>query len=188
MLTDPFAILGISRRATPAESRAAYRRLALQHHPDHNHGDLAAAGRFKRILWAYRTVGTRGLRRSAPPTPPPAPNPDRFGCGSCGDTFPFPETCPRCEVRLFDRSAGPPPAPVSPEVEAMIAELSSRRLEETDWEERLPIPELLVVGCLMAALLMWLVGPHGPSLLFVGFAAYVMGLEAHRRVASLDFG
>lgn len=187
MPTDPFAILGVSRRATPAEARAAYCRLALRHHPDHNPGDLAAAGRFGRILRAYRAIAaSRAYRRGAPSTPPPAPNPDRYGCGSCGDSFPFPESCWRCGVRLFDRSAGPPPAPVRPDVEAMIAELSARPLVRTDRWERLPIPALLVVGCLLFALLMWQVGPAGPSLLFVGFAAYVAGLEAHRRVTSLS--
>lgn len=188
MPLDPFVILGISQRATSAQARAAYRRLALKHHPDHNPGDLAAAGRFKRILRAYRTIASGRFHRHAPPsTPPPAPRPDRYGCGSCGDTFPFPESCPRCGVCLSDRSAGPPPAPVRPDVEAMIAELLARPEIGADWDERLPVPGLLVVGCLMAALLMWQVGPLGPALLFAGFAAYIAGIETHRRVSDLQF-
>lgn len=31
---DPYSILGISTTATPSEIRSAYRRLAIQHHPD----------------------------------------------------------------------------------------------------------------------------------------------------------
>ena len=189
MHSDPFAVLGISRRATPAEARTAYRRLALKHHPDRNPGDLAAADRFKRILAAYRTVSTGRFRISRKPsTPPRAPNPDRWGCGGCGDTFPFPATCPRCEVALHDRSEGAPPAPERPEVDAMIAELDARPPAGPDLAERLPVPALIVAGCLLGAFLMYQVGPLGPALLFVGFAAYVAGLEIHRRATTLELG
>ncbi|HEX7500505.1 MAG TPA: J domain-containing protein [Polyangia bacterium] len=35
---DPYEVLSVDRQATAAEIRAAYRRLALQHHPDHEMG------------------------------------------------------------------------------------------------------------------------------------------------------
>lgn len=52
-MTDPFAILGIARTATPEEIKAAYRKLAIQFHPDKNPGDKAAEERFKEINAAY---------------------------------------------------------------------------------------------------------------------------------------
>jgi hypothetical protein len=51
--TDYYRILGLTPEATPADLKRAYRRLARQHHPDHNHGDPAAAERFRLITEAY---------------------------------------------------------------------------------------------------------------------------------------
>ena len=49
---DPFQILGVTRGADTREIRAAYRRLAKQHHPDVNK-DANAAEQMARINWAY---------------------------------------------------------------------------------------------------------------------------------------
>jgi DnaJ-class molecular chaperone len=46
---DPYAALGIPRNATEAQIRAAYRKLAKQHHPDLNPGNKAAEERFKTV-------------------------------------------------------------------------------------------------------------------------------------------
>ncbi|MBX3273605.1 MAG: J domain-containing protein [Sandaracinaceae bacterium] len=177
---DPFAALGLSRRATLVEARAAYRRLALAHHPDRNPGDLEAADRFKRVLAAYRRVHASLRGAPLPSAPKAGPRPDRFACGSCGDCFPFPEACPRCGVPLWDRDAGPAVAPERPEVEAMIAALSARPAPVDDGNTP-HVPAVLVLACSAAALLVWQVGPVGPALLFAGFAAYVALVEAHRR-------
>lgn len=48
-MDDPYKILGVSRNATEAELRTAYRKLAKTHHPDLNPGDKAAEERFKAI-------------------------------------------------------------------------------------------------------------------------------------------
>ena len=49
---DYYAILGVSRTASPDEVKKAYRKLARQHHPDVNGSDDAAE-RFKEISAAY---------------------------------------------------------------------------------------------------------------------------------------
>jgi molecular chaperone DnaJ len=46
-------VLGVSRTANDQEIKSAYRRLALQHHPDRNPDDPAAEERFKECSEAY---------------------------------------------------------------------------------------------------------------------------------------
>ena len=53
MPPDPYAALGLSRDATAEQIRAAYRKLAKQHHPDLNPGNAAAEERFKAISAAH---------------------------------------------------------------------------------------------------------------------------------------
>ena len=182
---DPYAVLRIPQSATVAQARAAFRRMALKHHPDRNPTDPRAHQRFKAILRAYRAVLADATRRSgARAAPAPAgPRPDRYGCGRCGDSFPFPEVCPRCGVHLFDRTAGPAVDAVDPAVRAMIEHLESRPEAAADWEDRVPVPGLLVAGCVAAAAFAWQLGPVGPALLVLGFAAYVAALETHRRAS-----
>jgi molecular chaperone DnaJ len=53
---DPYDILGVDRAATQDEIKAAFRRLASQHHPDRNPGDDGAHHRFKEINAAYQIL------------------------------------------------------------------------------------------------------------------------------------
>ncbi|MFU8806402.1 MAG: molecular chaperone DnaJ [Bradymonadaceae bacterium] len=53
---DLYKILGVSRDATSAEIKAAYRKLALKFHPDQNPGDPEAEERFKQIVNSYEIL------------------------------------------------------------------------------------------------------------------------------------
>lgn len=46
---DFYSVLGVSKDATPAELKKAYRKLARKYHPDANPGDAAAEAQFKEI-------------------------------------------------------------------------------------------------------------------------------------------
>jgi molecular chaperone DnaJ len=66
---DYYEILGISRTATDAEIKRAYRTLAVQHHPDKNPGDHTAEDKFKEAAEAYAVLSDAQKRASY----------DRFG-------------------------------------------------------------------------------------------------------------
>ena len=53
---DHYEVLGVSRSASADEIKAAFRKLASQHHPDKNGGDPQAAVRFKEINAAYQVL------------------------------------------------------------------------------------------------------------------------------------
>ncbi len=53
---DYYETLGVSRDASPSAIKAAYRRLARQHHPDVNPGDDTSEQRFKEINEAYQVL------------------------------------------------------------------------------------------------------------------------------------
>ena len=53
MAKDYYEVLGVSKSATQDEIKKAYRKLALQHHPDRHGGD---DGKFKQINEAYQVL------------------------------------------------------------------------------------------------------------------------------------
>jgi molecular chaperone DnaJ len=66
---DYYEILGIARTATDVEIKKAYRKLAVQHHPDKNPGDHTAEERFKEAAEAYSVLSDSQKRAAY----------DRFG-------------------------------------------------------------------------------------------------------------
>jgi molecular chaperone DnaJ len=60
---DYYEVLDISQTATPEEIKKAYRKKALQYHPDKNPGDKAAEEKFKEAAEAYEVLGNEDKRR-----------------------------------------------------------------------------------------------------------------------------
>jgi molecular chaperone DnaJ len=61
---DYYEVLGVSRGASEAEIKKAYRRLAHDHHPDVNSGDTGAEERFKELTEAYEVLSNPESRRA----------------------------------------------------------------------------------------------------------------------------
>ncbi|MBE0408178.1 MAG: J domain-containing protein [Anaerolineales bacterium] len=53
---DYYKILGVDRKSSEDEIKRAYRKLALQFHPDRNPGDATAEEKFKEINEAYQVL------------------------------------------------------------------------------------------------------------------------------------
>src|SRR5213596_1249108 len=71
---DYYEVLGISRSASEQEIKSAYRKLALQFHPDRNPGNQEAEEKFKEAAEAYSVLSDAQKRA----------NYDRFGHAGVG--------------------------------------------------------------------------------------------------------
>ncbi|HVU22416.1 MAG TPA: DnaJ domain-containing protein, partial [Rhizomicrobium sp.] len=61
-MRDPYDILGVSKTASEAEIKKAFRTLAKKYHPDTKGGDAAAQKKFQEISGAYDIVGDKDKR------------------------------------------------------------------------------------------------------------------------------
>ena len=84
MAKDYYQILGVPRNATSEQVKKAYRKLAMQYHPDRNPGkEKWANEKFKEINEAYGVLGDPDKRKQY----------DQFGTvGNIGDIFGSPST------------------------------------------------------------------------------------------------
>ena len=74
---DYYEVLGVSRDASEAELKTAYRKLAMKYHPDRNPGDAAAEERFKEASEAYGVLSDADKRAAY----------DRYGHASTSSGF-----------------------------------------------------------------------------------------------------
>ncbi len=61
---DYYEVLGVARDASEAELKKAYRKLAMEHHPDRNPGDSVAEEKFKELSEAYAVLSDTPKRRT----------------------------------------------------------------------------------------------------------------------------
>lgn len=94
MAKDYYGILGVPRNASDAEIKKAYRKLAMQYHPDRNPGkEKWANEKFKEINEAYGALGDPQKRKQY----------DQFGTvGNIGDIFGSPFTATTFEEMMKD--------------------------------------------------------------------------------------
>ena len=107
--TDPYAELGVGRGASQSDVDAAYRKLAMQWHPDRNPGNEAEAEeRMKRISAAHQAISSGGAGAGG----------FAGGGGGPGGGFPgggFPGG--------FPGGGGGGGGPVDPQMEALLREM-----------------------------------------------------------------
>ncbi len=62
-MRDPYQVLGVSKSASDAEIKQAFRKLAKKYHPDQNKSDPKAQERFAEANSAYEIVGDKAKRK-----------------------------------------------------------------------------------------------------------------------------
>jgi DnaJ-class molecular chaperone len=63
-MRNPYEVLGVDRKASAADIKSAFRRLAKKLHPDANKDDPKAASRFAEINAAYEILGEEDKRKA----------------------------------------------------------------------------------------------------------------------------
>jgi DnaJ-class molecular chaperone len=63
-MRDPYEVLGVDRKASEADIKSAFRRMAKKLHPDANKTDPKAASRFAELNAAYEILGDENKRKA----------------------------------------------------------------------------------------------------------------------------
>src|SRR5712691_7581801 len=63
-MRDPYDVLGVSKTASAADIKSAFRRQAKKLHPDANKHDPKAASRFAELNAAYEILGEEDKRKA----------------------------------------------------------------------------------------------------------------------------
>jgi curved DNA-binding protein len=94
MVKDYYGVLGVPKNASDGEIKKAYRKLAMQYHPDRNPGKEEWANeKFKEINEAYAVLGNPQKRKQY----------DQFGTvGNIGDIFSSPFTTTTFQEMMKD--------------------------------------------------------------------------------------
>ena len=71
---DYYDVLGVQKNSPPEQIKAAYRKLAVKHHPDKNPGDKTSEDKFKEAAEAYEILSNSEKRATY----------DRFGHAGMG--------------------------------------------------------------------------------------------------------
>ena len=61
---DYYKVLGVDKNATQEDIKKAYRKLAIQYHPDKNPGDKNAEEKFKEATEAYEILSDDEKRKA----------------------------------------------------------------------------------------------------------------------------
>ena len=64
MAQNLYKVLGVSKTASEAEIKKAYRALAKKYHPDSNKGQAGAADKFKEVSAAFEVLGDKEKRKN----------------------------------------------------------------------------------------------------------------------------
>lgn len=81
---DYYEVLGVSKSASQDEIKKAYRKVAMQHHPDRNPGDKAAEEKFKEAAESYEILSDPDKRAQYDRFGHQAFSPGRGGAGAYG--------------------------------------------------------------------------------------------------------